>query len=275
MMMFAFLLQGDWVANLNTATLDLMQKNVNLFIGTGYQMARGIGTIALVIWATQRVLSGSWPFGEMISKILTLTTCSALLRFYAQPLVGGMSFIEILQFGPKWMTEQIGSSTHKQLIAFMDEYFKAHPPDPSVWSFLGAVGAANSQWILGGAIEILRGIMWAVTAWGLVGAAVCALIGPIFIPFLAWEPMEWMFWNWLKAMLHFSFYQVLAAAVIEVYSSLLLQLFPKYGGLALLPFLFLAGWGVLKTTSIAGALFGGGGGGGGLGTMLSKIVPGK
>ena len=40
---------------------------------------------------------------------------------------------------------------------------------------------------------------FAVIAYGYVAAAVCVLIGPIFIPWFIVPKMDWLFWGWLKA----------------------------------------------------------------------------
>jgi len=44
------------------------------------------------------------------------------------------------------------------------------------------------------------------------------LLGPVFIPFFIVPQLDWLFWGWLKAFIQYSFYQVVAAAVLYIVS---------------------------------------------------------
>ena len=47
------------------------------------------------------------------------------------------------------------------------------------------------------------------------------MLGPIFIPFLVFDKLEFLFWGWLRAFLGFSFYKVVAAGTLSVLAQLL------------------------------------------------------
>jgi type IV secretory pathway VirB6-like protein len=57
-----------------------------------------------------------------------------------------------------------------------------------------------------------------IVAFGIVATAVCILLGPVFIPFFIVPHLDWLFWGWLKAFIQYSFYQVVAAAVLYIVS---------------------------------------------------------
>ena len=42
------------------------------------------------------------------------------------------------------------------------------------------------------------------------------VLGPVFIPFLLVDKLSFLFWGWLRAFIGFSFYKVVAAAVLNV-----------------------------------------------------------
>src|SRR5260221_293995 len=63
---------------------------------------------------------------------------------------------------------------------------------------------------------------------GCVGTGVIVPVGPIFGPFFIVPPMEWLFWGWLRAFLHYAFYQVVANAFVFVFGNLILHFFDKY-----------------------------------------------
>ena len=44
------------------------------------------------------------------------------------------------------------------------------------------------------------------------------MLGPVFIPFFIVPQLDWLFWGWFKAFIQYSFYQVVAAAVLFIVS---------------------------------------------------------
>jgi type IV secretory pathway VirB6-like protein len=55
----------------------------------------------------------------------------------------------------------------------------------------------------------------------MIASAICALIGPLFIPFFIVPTMEWVFWGWLKSFVQYSFIPVIANAFIFVFERFL------------------------------------------------------
>src|SRR5256885_437179 len=53
---------------------------------------------------------------------------------------------------------------------------------------------------------------------------VTVLLGPLFVPFFIVLLMKWMFWWWLKSLLQYAFYQVIAQAFVFVFGSFFLRL---------------------------------------------------
>jgi hypothetical protein len=79
--------------------------------------------------------------------------------------------------------------------------------------------------------------------------------------------MDWLFWGWLKAFIGFSFYQVVAASFIFVFSKVLLGMLAVIGPLslsnaftilpALLVTLFVCIYGLIKIPELTASIFGG------------------
>jgi type IV secretory pathway VirB6-like protein len=55
-----------------------------------------------------------------------------------------------------------------------------------------------------------------ILGYGAIAGTIIGILGPIFIPFLVVEKLEFLFLGWLKAFLSFSFYKVVAAATMSV-----------------------------------------------------------
>src|SRR6202041_2217738 len=79
------------------------------------------------------------------------------------------------------------------------------------------------------ALAAMEAVAFAVVAYGYVAAAVCVLLGPIFIPFFIVPKLDFLFFGWLKAFIGFSFYQVVASAFIFVFAKVLLAMLGVIG----------------------------------------------
>jgi type IV secretory pathway VirB6-like protein len=46
---------------------------------------------------------------------------------------------------------------------------------------------------------------------------VCALLGPIFVPFFIVPKLDWLFWGWLRSFIQYSFIPVVAIAFLMIF----------------------------------------------------------
>jgi type IV secretory pathway VirB6-like protein len=60
-----------------------------------------------------------------------------------------------------------------------------------------------------------------VVSFSMIASAICGLVGPLFVPFFIVPTLEWLFWNWLKAFVQYSFMLVIANAFIFVFEKFL------------------------------------------------------
>ena len=132
---------------------------------------------------------------------------------------------------------------------------------------------------------VLSAVTYAQVIWAQIALAILIIVGPIFIPFLVFEPMAFLFWGWFRAMITYSLYAVIAGAVLRVFSAVGIAFITSMGQadlnftslmdvglwmLAVVPF-FIAGiLASLKIGELASMLVtGGGAGGSGLMGMVS------
>ena len=94
------------------------------------------------------------------------------------------------------------------------------------------------------------------------------MLGPMFIPFFIVPKMEWLFWGWLKSLMQYAFYPVVANAYIFVFGQMLIHFVdgapPGYTGakVALLFFplllmLIAFTYGIVMIPSLVSSLFSG------------------
>ena len=66
---------------------------------------------------------------------------------------------------------------------------------------------------------VLFAITYAQVIWAHIALAILTILGPIFIPFLVFEPLSFLFWGWFRAMITYSLYGVIAGAILRVFSA--------------------------------------------------------
>jgi type IV secretory pathway VirB6-like protein len=133
-------------------------------------------------------------------------------------------------------------------------------------------------------IAALSAIVIAIIAYGAIGSAVIGLLGPVFIPFLIFQKLEFLFWGWLRAFIGFCFYKVLAAAVFSILGHLLAQYYTQLIGFSdpgnmvkelplLILLVFVNIYVLFKIPTMTQALFSGhaGGGSSGLGVAMMAL----
>ncbi len=58
-----------------------------------------------------------------------------------------------------------------------------------------------------------------------VAVGIGSLLGPLFIPWLIVPRLNCLFWNWIQFMLQYSFYRVVASALVYVWANVLVTFF--------------------------------------------------
>ena len=66
-------------------------------------------------------------------------------------------------------------------------------------------------------LVLLYCITYAQVLWAQLAIAILVFLGPLFIPWLLFEPMSFLFWGWFRSLIVFSLYGALAGAVMRVF----------------------------------------------------------
>ena len=151
------------------------------------------------------------------------------------------------------------------------------PVIPPLGNFITAVAGSIILALLVLMLIVLFAVTYAQVIWAQIALAILIILGPIFIPFLVFEPLAFLFWGWFKGMLTYSLYAVIAGCVLRVFSAVGIAYITTLGGanldtqsmtqvglwtLAVIP-LFIAGiLSSLKCGELASMLVTGGGAGG-------------
>jgi hypothetical protein len=187
-----------------------------------------------------------------------------MITYYRAPIPGiGLSFTQLITDQPIFLARQVEVTQVQLLSDRLNElYLSLEQP------LLFNISAMIGYFLVALAVTAARVVLLAVIAFGLVATGVAVLVGPVFIPFFLVPYMEWMFWGWLKSLLQYAFYQVIAQAFVFVFGSFLINFLdafpPPYtidrllvGGFHLIFLLFAFTYGLLKVPSLTHSLFSG------------------
>lgn len=220
---------------LGQAISQLLATKSVVIQAAGMNIFRGLAVILLVWYGVKSALSSAqghagFSFAKFADLLLVIAFGLGMLTYYSTPLPGvGYSFSDLITQEALQLSGQIESDQTQQI---SDAVVKAEAQlgsPPGVFSFHEEL----TFFFITITLSIMQGVAFAVIAYGFVAAAVCILLGPIFIPFFIVPKMDWLFWGWFKAFIGFSFYQVVASAFIFVFSKVLLGLLAVIGPLTL------------------------------------------
>jgi hypothetical protein len=137
----------------------------------------------------------------------------ALIAFYEAPIPGiGVSFSNLITDQTHHFATVLDARSLEMMFEHLDELW-GHFVQPDAWSIL----ANLLYWLMLIVVTLAKVISLAIVAFGLIASAVCALLGPIFVPFFIVPKLDWLFWSWLKAFVQYSFIPVVCFAFLMIF----------------------------------------------------------
>jgi hypothetical protein len=251
---------------------QLMTEHSALFQSMGNNMFRGFAVILIVWFGAKSALASAggghapgFHLDQFASLLMMIAFGFGMMTFYSTPIPGfGVSFYHLIIDQGLSLANQLNHSLVQE-----------------VWDRLTSLYWGMENPGLSLALNILEGVRYMVTvlcilaaqaavftviAFGYVAAAIAVMLGPIFIPFFIVPHMEWLFWGWLKSLIQYAFYPVVANAYLFVFGNLLIHFVdshpPPYDGATILVLFFplvlllvAFTYGIVKIPSLVNSLF--------------------
>lgn len=186
------------------------------FLRFGYTLFLAFATI-LICWQGIRMMFSNDGLGEQMfdfAKLLLFVSFGyAFITFYEAPLPGiGVSFSNLITDQTFYFQSVLEARSFDNIYRHLDTLSDAFM-QPDAWSIL----ANLLYWTVLLLVAVAKALSLAVIAFGLIASAVCALLGPIFVPFFIVPKLDWLFWGWLKSFIQYSFIPVVAIAFLMVF----------------------------------------------------------
>src|SRR5882672_1737814 len=247
------------------------------FLRFGYNLFLAFATI-LIAWQGIRMMFSHEGLGEQMfefAKLLLFVSFGyALITFYEAPLPGiGVSFSNLITDQAHYFQNVLEARAFDNVYRHFDE-LSDHFLQPDAWSIL----ANLIYWTVLLLVALAKALSLAVIAFGLIASAVCALLGPIFVPFFIVPKLDFLFWGWLKAFIQYSFVPVVAIAFLMIFEQFVFRYVTtlpptitsaEYGVYALQAVAVIATFcvGMVLVPSLTNSIFSGHGGQ----TMISSV----
>ena len=261
----------DSMSDLFAFLANLMTTHASLFQNIGLNLFRGFAVILLAWFGIQAALNSAtghhgFHLDRFATLVITIAFGYAMIHYYSNPIPGiGSSFYRLITDEGSSLANQLNAATLQDVKQRLDSMYLSMESPTMI--FASALEILHFV-ILVLAIALAEASAFAIIAFGYIAAAVVVLVGPVFVPFFIVPQMEWLFWNWLKALLQYSFYPVIANAYVFVMGSLLNHFVdshpPPYDGAAMallfLPLLFLLiafTYGIVKIPLLVNSIFAG------------------
>ena len=253
---------------------QLMTQHAAMFQTMGANMFRGFAVILIAWFGVKSALSSAaggrgpiFHFDNFADLLLTIAFGFGMITYYSTPIPGfGVSFYHLIIDQGLNLANQLNHSLVQEVWDRLTGlYWGMETP--------GLTIALNVLELIRYVLTIIcilaaQAAVFAVIAFGYVAAAIAVLLGPVFIPFFIVPKLEWLFWGWLRALIQYAFYPVVANAYLFVFGNLLIHFVdshpPPYDGatmaLLFLPLLFLLiafTYGIVKIPSLVNSLFAG------------------
>ena len=210
------------VPTIQGAIANLLTTYEPEFLRFGYRLFLAFAVIVLA-WQGIKMMFAREGLGEQLfdfAKLLLFVSFGyALIAFYEAPLPGiGVSFSNLITDQAHYFQSILEARAFDNIYRHFDD-LSDHFVQPDAWSIL----ANLIYWTVLLLIALAKAASLAVIAFGLIASAVCALLGPLFVPFFIVPKLEWLFWGWFKAFLQYSFIPVVAIAFLMIFEQFIFR----------------------------------------------------
>jgi len=211
----------DWINQGITSLTSTGSPSINAL---GFHIFLALLTTMMVWFGVQEALASAqggvgFNMAKFVEFVVLASFAYTLIEFYDTAIPGvGYSFKDFISVGSTSVANMISMDSVNQMnqaITDMQNQLGSGIVK-AVMNVYFAIVMAIVQIMLG----IFSATITAIVAYGAIGAAVAGILGPLFIPFLLVDKLNFLFWGWLRAFLGFNFYKVVAAAVLSVLSHL-------------------------------------------------------
>ena len=199
----------------------------------GHQLWGGLAAI-VVAWSGLKIAySGTLEPWALVRVVLGIAIPRTLLHYYSVPIPGvGFTFPAMVAAGGIWLQNlfisdvvSVGYTEMTALVQAFAARLGAAWSGGSLMTLMteGVSVFFSSLVALMMGVPLVLGLValfcltYAQVIWAQVALAIVILLGPVFIPWLLFEPLAFLFWGWFRTLMVYTLYGVVAGAILRVF----------------------------------------------------------
>jgi type IV secretory pathway VirB6-like protein len=210
----------DLLQFISDACNSLVATTAPSVAALGIHMVLALATIMMVWFGVQEALASAqggpgFSMAKFFSFFMLITFAYCFVTYYDSAIPGiGSSIKGFIDGGTDNLVQIIGQDSAATMLNEINA--AASKIGSSMPSTVLSVYTALVYVIVQILLALLSAAISGILAYGAIAATIIGILGPVFIPFLVIDKLDWLFWGWLRAYLGFSFYKVVAAATMNV-----------------------------------------------------------
>lgn len=226
---------GAIQAMLDALTEGLLADIADPLLQAGEGIWRGLALVVIVWTGVRLMFSGGFSGWDIVRLVTALMVPRAILHFYVTPLApGGLTLPAAIVGMGDWIADQVLQDTYSATWGWLGEFlslafaqvmaagmslgiFSVFELGGAVVELVGALGVAVVSIFMGFVSLLLVVISFAQVIWAKFAVALLVALGPVFVPFLLFDPLSFLFWGWFRTLLTYSMYSAVAACVVRVF----------------------------------------------------------
>jgi hypothetical protein len=282
---------GNQILTFITQQCDTLTATMSPSVDTiGLHIVLSLATIMMVWFGVKEALASSrggpgFDMAKFLNFFMLLSFAYMFVKYYDSSIPGiGYSLKGFISQGTTSLAQTIGQDGIQSMFQSIDAALAKSGPGMVLFNTPYLIIAYLGTQMM---LSVLTAVAAVILAYGALAGTIIGILGPIFIPFLVIEKLEFLFWGWFKAYLSFAFYKVIAAATLSVLGHLFITYYATLTNFSdplsmvkNLPFLimlvFVNIFLILKIPAITASIFSGSSSGhdAGMGALTGAITAG-
>jgi len=167
--------------------------------GDGYSHGPGIGHDRDGLFGVQEALASAhgeagFSMGRFLNLFTLLTFAYAMVNYYDSSIPGlGFSLKGFIDGGTINLVNLIGSDGSNTMLNEINA--ASSKTGPGLLNTMMSPYYAIVYFAVQFLLAVLAAIVSAIVAYGAIAATIIGSLGPIFIPFLVFDKLDWLFWG--------------------------------------------------------------------------------
>ena len=282
---------GNQILTFITQQCDTLTATMSPSVDTiGLHIVLSLATIMMVWFGVQEALASSrggpgFDMAKFLNFFMLISFAYMFVKYYDSSIPGiGYSLKGFISQGTTSLAQTIGQDGIQSMFQSIDAALAKSGPGMVLFNTPYLIIAYLGTQMM---LSVLTAVAAVILAYGALAGTIIGILGPIFIPFLVIEKLDFLFWGWFKAYLSFAFYKVIAAATLSVLGHLFITYYATLTNFSdplsmvkNLPFLimlvFVNIFLILKIPAITASIFSGSSSGhdAGMGALTGAITAG-